>query len=186
MEKNGLKENTIIVYSSDQGFYLGEHGWFDKRFMYEESFRTPLIASWSGEIKPGSINSDLTSNLDFAQTFLDIAGVNQPKDMQGSSLKPLMLGLTPDDWRKSLYYHYYEELEWQSVQLHEGVANARYKLINFYKIGEWELYDLQKDPTEMKNEYDNPKYNKIVDEMKKELARLRKVYKVPPLETESK
>ena len=162
---------------------MGEHGWYDKRFMYEESFRTPLIASWPGHIKPGSVNTDLVSNLDFAQTILDIADVSQPEDMQGSSLKPLMLGETPDDWRESVYYHYYHYPQRQSVQPHEGLANASYKLINFYKIGEWELYDLEKDPYEMKNEYSNPEYSNAVKELKKELARLRNVYEVPPLDT---
>jgi len=178
LEKNGLLENTIIVYSSDQGFYLGEHGWFDKRFMYEESFSTPLVASWPGKIKPGSINKDMVSNLDFAQTFLDIAGIKQPEDMQGRSLKPLMLGETPNDWRKSLYYHYYEHPGVHNVQPHEGVANVRYKLIHFYKINEWEFYDLQNDPNEMKSEYDNPEYSEIVVEMKKELEELKDEYDV--------
>jgi len=184
LEKNGLMENTIIIYTSDQGFFLGEHGWYDKRFMYEESFRTPLIANWPGRIKPGSVNRELVSNLDFAQTFLDIAGVDQPDEMQGSSLKPLMLGETPDDWRKSVYYHYYHYPQRQCVQPHEGIADSRYKLIHFYKIGEWELYDLERDPHEMKNEYDNPEYSNIVDELKNELARLRRVYRVPLLETD--
>jgi len=185
LEKSGLMENTIIIYSSDQGFFLGEHGWYDKRFMYEESFRMPLIASWAGRIKPGSVNTDLVTNLDFAQTILDIAGAGQPEDMQGRSLKPLMLGKTPDDWRKSVYYHYYHYPQRQCVQPHEGVATARYKLIHFYKIGEWELYDLERDPHEMKNEYNNPEYGNIVDELNKELAGLRSVYTVPPLETDS-
>ncbi len=178
LEKNGLLENTIIVYSSDQGFYLGEHGWFDKRFMYEESFSTPLIASWPGKIKPGSVNKDMVSNLDFAQTFLDIAGIKQPEDMQGRSLKPLMLGETPSDWRESLYYHYYEHPGIHNVQPHEGVANVRYKLIHFYKINEWEFYDLQNDPNEMKSEYDNSEYSEIVVEMKRELEELKDEYDV--------
>ncbi len=186
LEANGLKENTIIIYSSDQGFFLGEHGWFDKRFMYEESFRTPLIASWPGQIKEGSVNTDLVSNLDFAQTFLDIAGADQPEDMQGSSLKPLMLGNAPENWRKSVYYHYYEFPKWCSIQPHEGVSNAHHKLIYFYKIDEWELFDLERDPNEMKNEYSNPEYSSIVSKMKNELAQLRKEYMVPPLETDYK
>jgi arylsulfatase A-like enzyme len=179
LDESGLAENTVVIYSSDQGFYLGEHGWFDKRFMYEESFGTPLVARWPGAIKPGRVNDDLVSNLDFAQTFLDIAGVEQPSDMQGASLKPIMLGETPDDWRKSLYYHYYEYPAVHSVRRHEGVAGKRYKLLHFYDLGEWELYDLERDPNEMNSEYDNPEYAGIVAELKAELKRLRAFYKVP-------
>ncbi len=178
-DESGLAKNTVVIYSSDQGFYLGEHGWFDKRFMYEESFGTPLVARWPGVIEPGRVNDDLVSNLDFAQTFLDIAGVDQPSDMQGASLKPIMLGETPDDWRKSLYYHYYEYPAVHSVRKHEGVAGKRYKLLHFYDLGEWELYDLKKDPNEMKSEYDNPEYAGVVAELKAELKRLRAYYKVP-------
>ena len=179
LDESGLAKNTVVVYSSDQGFYLGEHGWFDKRFMYEESFGTPLVARWPGVIEAGRVNDDLVSNLDFAQTFLDIAGVDQPSDMQGASLKPVMLGETPDNWRKSLYYHYYEYPAVHSVRKHEGVAGKRYKLLHFYDLGEWELYDLEKDPNEMKSEYDNPEYAGIVAELKAELKRLRAYYKVP-------
>jgi len=179
LDESGLAENTVVIYSSDQGFYLGEHGWFDKRFMYEESFGTPLVARWPGAITPGRVNDDLVSNLDFAQTFLDIAGVEQPADMQGESLKPILLGKTPDNWRKSLYYHYYEYPAVHSVRRHEGVAGKRYKLLHFYDLDEWELYDLKKDPHEMKSEYDNPEYAGIVAELKAELKRLRAYYKVP-------
>ncbi len=181
LDKSGLAENTVVVYSSDQGFYLGEHGWFDKRFMYEESYRTPLIVRWPGTIKPQSVNSDLVSNLDFAQTFLDIAGVPQPADMQGVSLIPVFKNKTPADWRTSLYYHYYEYPAVHSVRRHEGVATKRYKLINFYDLGEWELYDLEKDPHEMHSVYDDPAYADVVVRLKKELARLREFYKLPPL-----
>jgi len=182
LDETGLADNTVVVYSSDQGFYLGEHGWFDKRFMYEESYRTPLLAKWPGVIKSGSVNNDLVSNLDFAQTFLDIAGVEQPADMQGVSLKPVMAGKTPQDWRSSLYYHYYEYPAVHSVRRHEGVATKRYRLMYFYDLGEWELYDLEKDPHEMKSEYSNPEYAKVVEELKKELQRLREFYKLPSLE----
>ncbi len=182
LDKTGQTKNTVVFYSSDQGFYLGEHGWFDKRFMYEESFRTPLVARWPGVTKPKSVNKDLVQNLDFAQTFLDIAGVKQPADMQGASVKPILAGKTPRDWRKSLYYHYYEYPAVHSVRRHEGVATKRYKLLNFYDLGEWELFDLKTDPAEMKSEYDNPKYKRQVAKLKKELAQLRKLYKLPPLE----
>ncbi|MCK4446255.1 MAG: DUF4976 domain-containing protein, partial [Candidatus Marinimicrobia bacterium] len=179
LDKTGLSRNTVVIYTSDQGFYLGEHGWFDKRFMYEESFRTPLIIRWPGRIKPDSISRELVSNLDFAQTFLDITGVSQPSDMQGVNLKPLMEGRILNNWRRSLYYHYYAFPDWHSVRRHEGVATKRYKLIHFYDLDEWEFYDLEIDPHEMQNKYDNPEYASIVDDLKKELLRLRKLYKVP-------
>jgi arylsulfatase A-like enzyme len=179
LDTSGLAKNTVVIYCSDQGFYLGEHGWFDKRFMYKESFRTPLIAHWPGVTKAGSVNKDLVQNLDLAQTFLDIAGADQPSDMQGISLKPLLQGNKPKDWRKSLYYHYYEFPAVHSVRKHEGVATKRYKLIHFYNLNEWELYDLKKDPSEMKSQYENPEYSSVVAKLKKELARLKKQYKVP-------
>jgi arylsulfatase A-like enzyme len=177
LKKNNLSDNTVVFYCSDQGFYLGEHGWFDKRFMYKESFRTPLIVRWPGVVKPGSINSDLTQNIDLAETFLNIADAPIPSDMQGKSLVPLLEGKTPVKWRKSLYYHYYMEKA-HGVPPHEGVRNKRYKLIHFYKNKEWEFYDLENDPNEMKNGYNNPEYANKIMEMKKELKRLREYYKV--------
>ena len=178
LKAKGLEENTLVMYSSDQGFYLGEHGWFDKRFMYEESFRMPLLAKWPGVIKPGTVNNDLVQNLDFAQTFLDATGIEQPSDMQGLSLVPLMKGEKPKNWRKSLYYHYYEN--WvHGVNEHDGVFDGRYKLINFYTLGEWEFYDLKKDPQEMKSEYGNPKYASIIERLRVEYYKLRIQYKVP-------
>jgi arylsulfatase A-like enzyme len=180
LDKTGMAGNTVVIYSSDQGFYLGEHGWFDKRFMYKESFRTPLVARWPGVIKSNKVNDDLVQNLDFAQTFLDIAGIQQlPSDMQGLSLKPLMAGEAPANWRKSLYYHYYEYPGFHSVRRHEGVATKRYKLISFYDLDEWEFYDLEKDPHEMNNLYNDPAYQKKIVELKKELTRLKILYKVP-------
>jgi arylsulfatase A-like enzyme len=184
LEEQGLADNTIVMYSSDQGFYMGEHGWFDKRFMYEESFRTPFIARWPGKIKPGSVNQDLVQNIDFAETFLDLAGAPIPDDMQGRSLVPLMQGKTPKDWRESLYYHYYEYPGGHSVRRHEGVFDSRYKLIRFYGTDvpdgeEWELYDLEKDPAEMNNIYSNPENAGKVKELEKELERLKAQYKVP-------
>jgi len=183
LEEHGLAKSTVVMYSSDQGFYLGEHGWFDKRFMYEESFRTPLVARWPGVIKPGSRNDDLVQNIDFAETFLDIAGVRIPGDMQGRSLVPLLRGETPDDWRESLYYHYYEYPGWHSVRRHEGVADKRYKLIRFYGRDvpggeEWEFYDLKTDPSEMKSVYDVPAQQRKIAEMKIELQLLRELYNV--------
>lgn len=176
LDESGLAENTVVVYTSDQGWYLGEHGWYDKRWMYEESFRTPLLVRWPAKVKAGSVNADLTMNLDFAQTFLDIAGADQPDDMQGRSLKPLLLNQEVPDWRKSIYYHYYEFPGPHSVQRHFGVRNDRYKLIRFYKTDEWELFDLQTDPHELKSVYGDPKYATVVSEMKAELTRLRQQY----------
>jgi arylsulfatase A-like enzyme len=174
-----LAENTVVIYSSDQGFYLGEHGWYDKRWMYKESFRTPFIVRWPGVADEGAENGDLIQNLDFAETFLDIAGVPIPTDMQGVSLVPLLKGDTPDDWRQSLYYHYYEFPGAHSVRRHYGVATKRYKLIHYYQEGEWELLDLKTDPSEMRNVYDDPSYLKVRDALKRELGRLRRLYKVP-------
>jgi arylsulfatase A-like enzyme len=181
LEKSGLAENTVVMYSSDQGFYLGDHGWFDKRFMYEESYRMPLLARWPGVIKPGSVNTDLVPNLDFAETFLNIAGAPIPSDMQGVSLVPLFKG-EETAWRKSLYYHYYEfyndRRSAHMVRRHNGVRTKRYKLIHFYNLGEWELYDLEKDPQEMHSVYDDPAYAPIVKELKAELKSLQQQYLV--------
>ena len=203
LDTSGLARNTIVIYSSDQGFYLGDHGWFDKRFMYEESFRMPLMARWPGHIKPGSVNSDLVSNLDFAQTFLDLAGVDSPPDMQGRSLKPLFAGkarsrilvgllrlpgrlfgrgrsdVEAADWRKSLFYQYYEFPGPHAVRRHMGVRDARYKLIHFYNLDEWELYDLKRDPREMHSVYGSPEYTAITARLKDELTQLRRQYRVP-------
>jgi len=184
LKETGLDKNTVVMYSADQGFYLGEHGWFDKRFMYEESFRTPLIAKWPGVIKPGAHNHDLVQNIDFAETFLDIAGAPIPEDMQGKSLVPLLKGKTPDDWRKSLYYHYYEYPGWHSVRRHEGVFDGHYKLIRFYGLNvpngeEWEMFDLASDPHEMKSVYNDPEKSGKIKELKAELDRLKKKYDVP-------
>ncbi len=178
LDEAGLADNTIVVYSSDQGWYLGEHGWFDKRWMYEQSLKTPFLVRWPGVTKPGTINKDIVSNLDFAETFLDAAGVPIPDDMQGRSLVPVLEGNTPDDWRDSFYYHYYEYPGWHMVQRHYGVRTERYKLIHFYQIDEWEMYDLQKDPDEMHSVYDDPAYADVQAKLKKELKRLRKQYKV--------
>jgi arylsulfatase A-like enzyme len=179
LEENDLLENTLIVYTSDQGFYLGEHGWFDKRFMYEESFRTPLIISWPGVIEPGSVNTDLVQNLDFAQTFLEAAGVTPPGDMQGRSLLPLLEGKEVE-WRDALYYHYYEYPGPHSVKRHYGVRTDRYKLIHFYNdIDEWELYDLENDPQEMKSVYGDPAYAEVQAQLHQRLKELQEQYQDP-------
>ncbi|MHC5023118.1 MAG: sulfatase family protein [Planctomycetota bacterium] len=180
LEKTGLAANTIVVYSSDQGFYLGEHGWFDKRWMYEQSLRTPLLVRWPGVADAGRTSDALVSNLDFAATFLDAADLPTPADIQGRSLVPLLRGETPDDWRRSFYYHYYEFPAVHSVRRHYGVRDARYKLIYFYNIDEWEFYDLQEDPQEIRNAYGEPRYDDTVARLKIELARLREELAVPP------
>ncbi len=177
LKENGLDKNTIVVYTSDQGFYLGEHGWFDKRFMFEESYRTPLLISWPGVIAPGQVNGDIVSNLDFAETFLEAAGVPVPGDMQGASLIPVVKGKTPADWRKEHYYHYYEYPGWHSVKRHYGISTERYKLMHYYyDIDEWELFDLQSDPQEMKNVYDDPAYATVRAELHQKLEELRTRY----------
>ena len=176
LDEAGLAENTIVMYSSDQGFYLGEHGWFDKRWMYKESLRTPLLARWPGVIKPQSTNMDLVSNLDFAETFLEIAGVEVPQDMQGRSLVPIFKGQTPTNWRKTFYYHYYESMVAHGVPAHEGVRNTRYKLIRFYESDEWELFDTENDPGEVSSVYGKQGYEKITAELKADLKRLRAEY----------
>ncbi len=180
LDDAGLTEDTIVMYSSDQGWYLGEHGWFDKRWMYEESLVTPLMVRWPGVIKPGSQNHDIVSNLDFAETFLDMAGVSIPPDMQGESLVPLLKGKNPKDWRKSFYYHYYEGVKGgHNVPRHYGVTTGRHKLINFYEVGEWEMFDLKTDPNEMTSIYGDAKHAKVQKRLEKELTRLRKQYNVP-------
>ncbi|WP_294177771.1 sulfatase [uncultured Coprobacter sp.] len=177
LEEKGLSDNTLVVYTSDQGFYMGEHGWFDKRFMYEESMRTPLIMRLPKDFdKKGDI-PQLVQNIDYAPTFLDLAGVPIPEDMQGISLLPLLKGENPKNWRRSLYYHFYEYPAEHAVKRHYGVRTDKYKLIHFYNdIDAWELYDLEKDPTEMHNVFDDPKYGKVVDFMNRELVRLQKQY----------
>lgn len=178
LDESGLADNTIVVYSSDQGWYLGEHGWYDKRWMYEESLSTPLLVRWPGVTEPGTVNHNMVSNVDFAQTFLDAGGVDQPDDMHGESLVPVLKGETPDDWRKSFYYHYYEFPGWHSVRRHYGVRTETHKLIYFYNLNEWELYDLQADPNELNSVYDDPAYADIRAELHAELDRLREHYNV--------
>ncbi len=178
LKKTGLDKNTIVIYASDQGFYLGEHGWFDKRWMFEQSYRTPLIIEWPGVTKPGSINNDLVSNLDLAETFLDMAGIKVPTDMQGESMVSILKGNTPADWRKEHYYHYYEYPGSHSVKRHYGISTERYKLIHYYyDIDEWELYDIKSDPLELKNVYNDPAYAQVKADLHKRLNGLRTKYK---------
>ncbi|MBS0260566.1 MAG: sulfatase [Planctomycetes bacterium] len=175
LDREGLAENTLVVVSSDQGFFLGEHGWFDKRWIFEESLRTPLVARWPSTIKPGSVNSQIVSLVDFAETFLEMAGLPIPNDMQGRSLMPLLKGTVPADWRKSLYYHYYEYPVPHHVRPHYGVITDRFKLVRYYKpdLDDWELLDRQHDPLETRSFYNDPAYAQTVQELKAELERLR-------------
>lgn len=186
LDESGLAENTVVIYSSDQGFYLGDHGWFDKRFMYEESLRMPLLVRWPGRVKPGTKSDALVQNLDFGPTFLDVAGFQKtPEDMQGESIKQILVrdGRAPRDWRDAIYYHYYEFYADRKaphmVRRHYGVRTERFKLIYFYNLDEWELYDLQSDPREMNNVYGQPIYRQVTEKLKEKLAELREKYKVP-------
>ena len=185
LKEHDLMDNTVIVYTSDQGFYMGEHGWFDKRFMYEESFRTPLIIRYPGK-KQGLENYDLVQNIDYAPTYLDIAGIEKPSYMSGTSLVPLLDGETPEDWRQYLYYHYYDYPAIHMVRRHDGVRDSRYKLIHFYggKDGQRdavncnELYDLESDPNELHNLYGDPAYKETQDRLQQQLDRFRTDLKV--------
>jgi arylsulfatase A-like enzyme len=182
LDDAGLAENTIVVYSSDQGFYLGEHGWFDKRWIFEQSLRAPLLVRWPGVVKPGSQSASIVSNIDFAETFLDAAGLPVPADVQGKSLVPLLRGQTPADWRTSFYYEYYEYPAPHHVRPHHGVVTDRYKLVHFAgpDLDEWELFDCQKDPLELRSVHQDPSYAPVVASLKHELDRLRRELKVPP------
>lgn len=185
LDEAGLADNTIVVYTSDQGFYLGEKGFFDKRFMYEESFGMPLLIRYPKQIKPGTRINALTQNLDFAETFLDFAGIDIPEDMQGKSLKPLLEGGDNDKFRNSLYYHYYDYPAFHMVKKQYGIRTANYKLIHFYDdIDEWELYDLQKDPDEVHNLFDDPNYESVRKMLKRKLDSLQQHYRVTEKEFE--
>ncbi len=187
LEAEGLADNTIVIYTSDQGFFLGEHGFYDKRFMYEPSLRTPLIVRYPGHIPAGKVNDDMVLNIDFAPTFLDYAGLKAPADMQGKSIRSILQGKTPKDWRTSMYYRYWMHLADHGVPAHYGIRTTRYSLIYYYgqPLGmkgalkrptepEWELFDLQKDPQQMRNVFNDPAYGQTVRELRAELDRLRK------------
>lgn len=186
LDENDLTENTVTIYTSDQGFFLGEHGLYDKRFMYEESLRMPFVIRFPKMIKPESVNRDLVQNIDFAQTMLDLAGIQAPDFMQGESLKPILEGYTPDDWRQSVYYRYWMHLAHFNIPAHIGVRTKDYKLIYYYgqsygckdtfaerTMSEWELFDQNKDPMEMNNVYYDPEYADIIKDLKVELKKLR-------------
>ncbi|WP_165730753.1 sulfatase [Polaribacter sp. 20A6] len=177
LEETKLDENTIIIYTSDQGFYLGEHGWFDKRFVYDESFKTPLLIKWPNVIKPGTTNTEMVQNLDFAQTILEAAHIVPPSDMQGESLIPLLLGNNEEWTRDAVYYHYYEYPGIHMVKRHYAIITQEYKLAHFYyDVDEWELYDRKNDVNEMNNVINDPAYADVVIKLKKQLVELRKEY----------
>ena len=181
LDESGLAENTIVIYTSDQGFYLGEHGWFDKRFIYDESFKTPLLIRWPNVVKPGSVENEMVQNLDFAQTMLEAVGITPPNDMQGESLIPLLKGNKKDWTRDAVYYQYYEYPSVHMVKRHYGIVNKEFKLVHFYyDVDEWELYDRLKDPNEMNNVYNDPAYAGTVKKLKKDLIALRIKYKDSP------
>lgn len=186
LDAEGLTEDTLIIYTSDQGFFLGDHGWYDKRFMYEESLRMPFIIRYPREIPPKSVNPNIIVNVDFPLTFLDYAGVEAPQSMQGTSFRPLLKGETPPDWQSSVYYRYWMHMTQHRVPAHYGVRTMRYKLIFYYgealgqpgavdepRKPEWELFDLEKDPRELNNLYNDPDYAEVIKELKAELRHLQ-------------
>jgi arylsulfatase A-like enzyme len=179
LDKNGLAENTIVIYASDQGFYLGEHGWYDKRWMFEESFKMPFAIRWPGVTKPGSRPQKMIQNIDYAPTLMEAAGLKVPEEIQGRSIAPVLKG-EADDWRKSLYYSYYEKGE-HNVPQHFGVRTATHKLFYLPESNEWQMFDLEKDPQELKSVAGNPAYAKVQQELTKEFHRLREHYEAPPI-----
>jgi arylsulfatase A-like enzyme len=173
LKENNLEENTVIVVTSDQGFYLGDHGFFDKRFIYEESLRMPFMVKYPERIKAGSVNEDIITNIDFAPTLLELAGIKTTQKMQGTSFVPVLEGNTPKDWQEAMYYHYYEFPFWHHVQPHYGIRTQKYTLAHFYyNIDVWELYDLEKDPNQMNNIYNDPNYTSTITELKAKLKNL--------------
>ena len=173
LKENNLEDNTIIVVTSDQGFYLGDHGFFDKRFIYEESLRMPFMVKYPERIKAGSVNEDIITNIDFAPTLLELAGITTTQKMQGTSFVPVLEGNTPKDWQDAMYYHYYEFPFWHHVQPHYGIRTQKYTLAHFYyNIDVWELYDLEKDPNQMNNIYNDPNYASTITELKVKLKNL--------------
>jgi arylsulfatase A-like enzyme len=177
LDQNGLATNTVVIYTSDQGFFLGDHGLYDKRFMYEASIRMPFLVRWPGVIKPGTVQDAIAINPDFAPTFMDMAGLSEPADMQGRSLVPLLKGQPPTDWRTSFYYRYYHDPGDHNTRAHYGVRTTDHKLIYFWKKDQWEMYDLVKDPDELHNLYSDPAQQDTVAQLKKELYRLKKEVK---------
>lgn len=174
LDRNGLSRNTLVIYTSDQGFFLGDHGLFDKRFMYEESIRMPFLVRWPAELKAGTVSDAMALNVDFAPTFLDVAGLPASAEMQGRSLRAVLRGRAPSDWRTSMYYRYYHDPGDHNTRAHYGVRTKRYKLIYFWKKDQWELFDLANDPHELHNLYGEPGMEAITATLKAELARLKR------------
>ena len=186
LEEHSLADNTIVVYTSDQGFFLGDHGWYDKRFFYEESLRMPMVVRYPAEIPAGTVNDDITLNIDFPSLFLDYAGAGQPEKMQGRSFRPNLQGHTPEDWREAMYYRYWMHKAHHNVYAHYGIRTKRHKIIYYYNdaLGqpgavdetyepEWELFDLQEDPREMCSVYHDPEYAEVVEELTEQMHRLQ-------------
>lgn len=168
LDKQGLTENTIVIYSSDQGFYLGEHGWYDKRWMFEQSMKMPFLIRWPNVIKPGTNSNSMIQNIDYGPTFLDVAEANIPEEMQGESLVPLFKGeVKAEDERESVYYAYYENPGIHNVPRHDGVRTQRYKIFYIPQASEWQLFDLEKDPNEMRSVHDAPEYKEVFNDMKR-------------------
>jgi arylsulfatase A-like enzyme len=176
----GLEDNTVVIYASDQGFYNGEHGWFDKRWILEESINMPLIIRWPGVVKPGTRIADFIQNIDYAPTFTEIAGGTIPDGLHGRSFVPILRGQTPSDWRTSVYYQYYDPDH--GVAPHYGIRTRRYTLAHYFRTDEWDLYDLEKDPRQMKSVASDPAYAQTLDELKKELRQLQTTYQSNPQE----
>jgi len=174
LDRNALAKNTLVIYTSDQGFFLGDHGLFDKRFMYEESLRMPFLVRWPAAIKAGSRSDAIGLNVDFAPTFLDAAGLSVPADMQGRSLLPVLRGRTPSDWRTSMYYRYYHDPGDHNTRAHYGVRTRTHKLIHFWKKDQWELFDLVNDPSELHNLYGQSGEETLTATLTAELARLKR------------
>lgn len=179
LERESLLDNTVVIYASDQGFFLGENGWFDKRWIYEESMRMPLIIHWPEGIEPNSTCKELVQNLDLAPTILDMADADIPSYMQGKSLLPLLKGETPSKWRDAVYYHYYEgPPAVHKVATHYGVRTDRYTLAHFYENDEWELFDLKADPEQLENVYNDPDYADVLENLKQKVKKLQQQYDV--------
>lgn len=176
LDESGLAENTVVIYTTDHGFFLGEHGWFDKRFMYEEAIRVPTMIRYPGRVQAGSVNSNALVNIDNAPTVLDFAGITPPSEIQGRSFKPLAYGNKVPNWRENFYYHYYEYGPPHWVRAHYGIRTDRYKLIYYYTVNEWELFDLREDPHELTSLYSNPHYSDIIEELKHKLQQERNFY----------
>ncbi|MFC2109183.1 sulfatase [Bacteroidota bacterium] len=175
LKENNLEENTIVVLTSDQGFYLGDHGFFDKRFIYEESLRMPFMVRYPKKVKAGSVNEDIITNVDFAPTLLELAGIKNEQKMHGKSFASVLEGNTPKDWEQAMYYHYYEFPFWHHVQPHYGIRTQKYTLAHFYyNIDVWELYDLEKDPSQMNNIINDPNYKEVIVDLKSQLSNLMK------------